>query len=271
MKKNNNLEHALYVTCAEDLKYYTTKYSRIYFGNEFCERLMPTEKELGSVLDFVENNRLRFTLLTPYVTNAGLEKLAKLIALLAGRRESSEVVFNDWGVLEIINRDSTYLQPVMGRLLNKMKRGPRLMHFLDLVPKETVDYFRTCSLEMPAFQKFLIENSVRRAELDNLLQGIDLDLSGSGISLSLYVPYAYVTTTRLCLACRSEDPDWEERIGIVPCGRECRKYTFKFTHPVLPVSLLSKGNTKFFRNETIPEGIESQGFDRVVYEPEIPI
>ena len=33
----------------------------------------------------------------------------------------------------------------------------------------------------------------------------------------------------------------------------------------------SKGNTKFFRNETMPEGIEFQGFDRVVYEPEIPI
>jgi hypothetical protein len=267
----NNIEHALYITCAEDLKYYNTKYSRIYFGNEFCERLIPTEKEFGSVLDFVKNNHLRFTLLTPYVTNAGLEKLEVLLALLASRAEPCEVVFNDWGVLESINRSSTYLQPVMGRLLNKMKRGPRLMHFLDLVPKETVDYFRTCSLEMPAFQKFLIENRVRRAELDNLLQGIDLDLSGSGITLSLYVPYAYVTTTRLCLANQGEEPEWEEKIGIVPCSHECRKYTFKLTHPVLPVALIGKGNTKFFRNEKILEGIESQGFDRIVFEPEVPM
>jgi hypothetical protein len=161
----NNIEHALYVKCAEDLKYYNTKYSRIYFGNEFCERLIPSGKELGNVLDFVTNNRLGFTLLTPYVTNDGLEKLATLLALLASKAEPCEVVFNDWGLLDIINRGSTYLQPVMGRLLNKMKRGPRLMHFLDLVPKETVDYFRTCSLEMPAFQKFLIENRVKRVEL----------------------------------------------------------------------------------------------------------
>ncbi|MGO9145391.1 MAG: hypothetical protein ACLQDF_03405 [Desulfomonilia bacterium] len=267
----NNMEHALYVTCAEDLKHYNTQYTRIYFGNEFCERLIPSEKELGRVLDFVKDNHLEFTFLTPFVTNDGMEKLDPLRSLLDGRGVPVEVVFNDWGVLERINRESTYIHPVMGRLLNKMKRGPRLMHFLNIVPNETVDYFRTCSLEMPVFQKFLIENRVKRAELDNVLQGIDLDLSGSGISLSLYVPYAYVTTTRLCLACRGEDPDWEEKIGIVPCSRECRKYAFKLTHPVLPVPLISKGNTKFFRNETVPEGLESQGFDRIVFEPEVPI
>jgi hypothetical protein len=267
----NNIEHALYITCAEDLKHDTTQYTRIYFGNEFCERLIPSEVELGSVLDFVKENRLDFTFLTPYVTNEGMEKLDGLLLLLDGWEKPCEVVFNDWGVLERINRESAFLQPIMGRLLNKMKRGPRLMHFLNIVPKETVDYLRSCSLEMPVFQKFLIENRVKRAELDNVLQGIDLDLSGSGISLSLYVPYAYVTTTRLCLACRGEDPDWEEKIGIVPCGRECRKYTFKLTHPVLPVPLYRKGNTKFFRNEIIPGGIESKGFDRIVFEPEVPV
>ncbi|HVN70902.1 MAG TPA: hypothetical protein VMU10_02670 [Desulfomonilia bacterium] len=267
----NDFELALYITSVEDLKHFSTQYTRIYFGNEFCERLIPSEIELGRVLDFVHDNHVDLTFLTPYVTNEGMDRLHPLLSLLGRQGNTCEVVFNDWGVLERINRESTSLQPVMGRLLNKMKRGPRLMHFLKLVPKETVDYFKSCSLEMPVYQKFLMENRVTRAELDNLLQGIDLDLSGSGMSLSLYMPYAYVTTTRLCLACRSEDPDWEDKIALVPCSRECRMYTFKLTHPVLSVPLIRKGNTMFFKNETMPKGIASLGFDRIVFEPEVPI
>jgi hypothetical protein len=267
----NDFEHALYITHHEDLKHFTSQYRRIYFGNEFCERLIPSEKELVSVLDFVHDNHVDLTFLTPYVTNEGMDRLHPLLSLLDGEGNSSEVVFNDWGVLERINRENISLTPVMGRLLNKMKRGPRLMHFLNMVPQETVDYFKSCSLEMPVYQKFLMNNRITRAELDNVLQGIDLDLSGSGISLSLYVPYAYVTTTRLCLSCQGEEPGQEDKIALVPCGRECRKYTFRLTHPVLNVPLIRKGNTMFFKNDIMPEGIESQGFDRIVFEPEVPL
>lgn len=153
----------------------------------------------------------------------------------------SEVIFNDRGVLEIINRGFTSLQPVMGRLLNKMKRGPRLIHFMDMVPQENIDYLRTCSLEIPVYQKFLIMNRVMRAEIDNVLQGIDIDTRGSEMHLSLNVPYAYVTTGHLCLSCQVEDPDWEDRIVLTPCSRECRRYTFTLTHPVMGVPLVKKG------------------------------
>jgi hypothetical protein len=267
----NDLEHALYATCIEDLKHFNGKYARIYFGNEFCQRLVPSERELGRALAFARGKNLDFTLLTPYVTNQGIERLSPLLNLLEDEGKSCEVVFNDWGVLEIINREFTSLQPVMGRLLNKMKRGPRLMHFMNMIPQDNVDYFRTCSLEVPAYQKFLATQRVRRAEIDNVLQGIDLKMNGSGMNLSLHVPYAYVTTTRLCLSCRGEDPDQADRIALVPCGQECRKYTFTLTHPVLGVLLVRKGNTMFFRNEKIPQGIESQGFDRIVHEPEVPL
>lgn len=267
----NDFEHALYITCADDLKYFTKKYTRIYFGNEFCERRIPSEKELGRVLDFARDNHLDFTLLTPYVTNEGLERLYLLLSILSDSGNLYEVIFNDWGVLEVINREFISLQPVMGRLLNKMKRGPRLMHFMNMIPQDNIDYFRTCSLEVPAYQKFLIMNRVKRAEIDNVLQGIDLDTSGPGISLSLNVPYTYVTTTRLCLSCQGEDPDQEDKIAIMPCGRECRKYTFKLTHPVLCGPLLRKGNTMFLKNEVIPQGFESLGFDRIVFAPEIPL
>ncbi len=267
----NDFEHALYATCIDDLKHFDGKYTRIYFGNEFCQRLIPSEKDLGRALEFAHGNKLNFTLLTPYVTNEGLERIYPLLKLLADAGDQCEVVFNDWGVLEIINREFISLHPVMGRLLNKMKRGPRLMHFMNMIPQDNIDYFRTCSLEVPAYQKFLAGNRVKRAEIDNVLQGIALHMNGSGMSLSLTVPYAYVTTTRLCLSCKGDDPDQEDKIALVPCGQECRKYAFTLTHPVLGVPLVRKGNTMFFKNEAIPQGIESQGFDRIVYEPEVPL
>jgi hypothetical protein len=40
---------------------------------------------------------------------------------------------------------------------------------------------------------------------------------------------------------------------------------------VLSVPLIRKGNTMFFKNDIMPEGIESQGFDRIVFEPEVPL
>lgn len=265
------MERALYITRKEQLNRFDSKYSRLYFGNEFCQRLIPSEKELGQVLDFVVERNVDFTFLTPYVTNAGLGQIERLMLMVHTAKPDSEVAFNDWGVLSVIRENYPSLRPVMGRLLNKMKRGPRLMMFMNIMPKETIGYFQTCSLEVPEVQRFLVDNHVRRVELDNVLQGISLDLKATGISASIYVPYAYVTTTRLCLANRCEDPNSADWLGIAECRKECQSYCFTLRHPALPVPLISKGNTKFIRNEQLPSNPEDIGINRIVQEAEVPI
>lgn len=159
----------------------------------------------------------------------------------------------------------------MGRLLHKMKRGPRFMNLIDILPESTVNYFRSCSLNTPLYLQFLVGRGVRRVELDNLLQGIALDLSHTGISGSLYLPYAYITTTRLCLATACDVSGNEEEIGIFPCQKECQKYTFLLTHPVMPLPIIRKGNTMFFKNEKVPENITERNINRIVVEPEVPL
>ena len=268
---DGTIEQVLYITAVADLKHYSSKFSRIYFGNEFCQRLIPSIKDLGQVLDFVSRNSLRFTFVTPYVTNEGLKTLEPLFTRIMEEKQPSEVVFNDWGVLRIINERYDGLEPVMGRLLNKMKRGPRLMNLLDLIPKTAIDYFRTCSLDTPIYQRFLLQNRVRRVELDNLLQGIGLNLAGSGLNASLYIPYACITTTRLCLASSCEEHGKEDEVGVFPCNRECQRYAFQMTHPVIPVPLIRKGNTMFFQNEKTPRSMAKRNINRVVVEPEIPL
>ena len=104
---------------------------------------MPSPKELEQVLDF--------TFVTPYVTDEGLKILESLFPEIEEKKLGSEVVLNDWGILRILNERHPNLEPVMGRLLNKMKRGPRLMNLLDILPQSSIDYFRSCSLDVPHY------------------------------------------------------------------------------------------------------------------------
>jgi len=220
-------------------------------------------------LDFVSENSLDFTFVSPYVTNKGLSRLENLFQEIAQNKPDSEVVFNDYGVLRVLNNRYNQLTPVMGRLLNRMKRGPRLMVVIDKLPPTTVEYFRSSNLTLPVLSEFLNAHRVRRVELDNVLQGIDFHLDN--LEASLYLPFAYVTTTRLCLVNSCDIPEREELIGIFPCKQECQRYTFYLRSDIMPLILIRKGNTIFFENEVLPDDIEEKGITRIVTEPEIPM
>jgi len=260
-------EYALFVNQAEKLHYLTDDYRRVYFGDEFCERLLPSAAELIRVMEQVRDVGLSFTLVTPYVTEAGLAQVVELFKLLP---PATEVVFNDWGVFRLLRMEYSDLVPVMGRLLTKIKRGPRIMNFLDTLPKVAVEHYRTSNLDVPRYQRFLEENNICRAELDNPLQGLDVSGVSKNLSLSLYIPFAYVTTTRFCLTANADKPDKKGFIGVFPCQKECRTYTFYLDNAAMTTLLIRRGNTIFFRNTTIPENIRTSHLDRVVVSPEIP-
>jgi hypothetical protein len=265
------MEQALFVSKVDNLKYFedTDEFSRLYFGIEFCERLIPDADDLKKVISFVNEKKIDFTLVTPYVTEDGLERVERLLKTLAVLKPGSEVVFNDWGVFQVMDEKYPDLIPVLGRLLNKMKRGPRLMNVLDKIPEESVRYYRSPGITVPKVREFLLKNRINRVEFDNLLQGIDLERTGDEIRKSLYLPFAYITTTRLCLTALCDQPDRVKEVGILPCGHECQRYTFCLKNPIMIANLIRKGNTIFLCNEDIPDNLRM--FDRVVIEPEIPI
>ena len=224
---------------------------------------------MEQALDFAAKNGLDFTFVSPYVTNKGLRRVEVLLREISRRKPDSEVVFNDYGVLRILNGHYSDLEPVMGRLLNKMKRGPRLMMVADKLPPSTVEYFRSSNLTVPILREFLTDNRIRRVELDNVLQGFDFSLDS--LEASLYVPFAYITTTRFCLTNSCDTPEREEMIGIFPCKQECQQYTFYLRNEIMPVALIRKGNTTFLENEALPDAMEEKGITRIVTQPEIPI
>jgi hypothetical protein len=261
---------AMFVSRLEHLSHWQAGYDRLYYGNEFCERLIPTADELRAALKFAGERGVPLTLVTPYVTEHGMARQRELFDIMSGDARADEVVFNEWGVLRVLHNDYSGLTPVMGRLLNRMKRGPRLMTVIDKLPPTTVRYFRDNHLNNPALNDFLKEHGVGRVELDNLLQGFDFELEK--LRGTIYTPYVYVSTTRLCLSAGCEDPSRTTEVTVgAACQRECRRYTFHLRHSIMPVPLIRKGAAIFYHNAREIPDLGARGIDRIVVQPEIPI
>jgi len=264
------MEQALYICESAALRYATGDFARLYFGAEFCERLLPSREDIEAVIGFARERGLAFTCMAPFVTNRGLDHLESLLAVVARSLPAAEVVVNDWGVLQLLRSEYPEFKPVLGRLLNKSKRGPRIMNILKQIPAETREYFQGSNLDVPSAVRFLRQQGIERVEFDNLLQGIALDGSDPAMHKSLYLPFAFVSATRFCLAANCDDPDKMDAIGVFPCARECLKYSFNLYNPVMTLPLIRRGNAVFFVNENIPDVVSRQQVDRIVVQPEIP-
>jgi len=259
------MEKALFINEIAQLKNFEG-YDRIYFGSEFCERLIPTKEELIKVLNLVEKNNLEFTFMTSFVTDYGLDLLCPLFNELSKRMMNAEIIINDWGVWNYVKKNYNFSNLVLGRLLNKQKRGPRIMNFLKDLPQADLERFRECAVVVKIFRDFLIKKKFIRVELDNLLQGIKTDLAKTNLKGSLYYPYVYVSTTRHCLTNFSNDPVKSHYPGILPCKKQCKLISFSLKNKAMPVQIIIKGNTQYFVNKKIPEDLEEKGIDRIVYQ-----
>ena len=286
------MENALFITTSNNLRYMTRKYSRLYFGNEFCEKLIPQPDELKRVVAYCDKNKTAFSLVTPYVTNSGLEKLERLFLWLSSNRADSEVIINDYGVLDLIDEKYHSLLPVLGRLLTKQKRDPRISRlirkklkkyifpqkdnryaiiFEKRIPDTLISYFKETNASVPIIQDFLRKFRINRVEIDNLLQGINLRIPKDSFCASLYVPYGYITTTRLCSA-NPFNRLKKFSCRISNCRKECKTYTIELRNKYFPL-LHKRGNTTFFKNNATPARKEliEKGINRIVYQPQIPI
>ena len=289
------MEKTVFITKVSQLGYLNHRYTRVYYGNEFCERLIPSLNDLKEILCYIQIKGLNFSLVSPYVTNVGLARLRVLFEYLKSEKINCEVIINDWGVLNLINREYFNFQPVLGRLLTKQKRCPSLIKLLkrQVRPRLIVDsknpgqrniliqkplpldldpYYKGANAaSVPIIHNLLISQRIRRIELDNTGQGLLLELPKDKICASIYLPYAYISTTFFCptAGCDQKKESW---LKIKSCKRHCQRYVFKLRHRTMPKVIYLKGNTQFYKNTRLRiRECEKIGIDRIVYQPEIPI
>lgn len=244
-------EEAIQVLGAAELKSYGGEYSRVYLGDEFCERLLPTRREVRVALGFCRKMGKEFTLVTPYLTDAGLARAEKLLDALP---RGTEVVVNDWGLLEDVC--ARELTPVLGRIVIKYRRDPRVTAIEGNVPKGCRMVLHSSALTQERFKKFLRELGIKRIELDNTPFQVNHG-NLKDFKATLHIPYVYVTTTRQCLA----NYFVKGVFGISECSKSCLKHSFTWSSPDFPEKLIQRGNTLFCLNASTLNG---RGYDRVV-------
>ncbi|MBN2053548.1 hypothetical protein JW905_01415 [bacterium] len=256
------MERAMLIWRPEDLDRFDSECDRLYYGHEFCQRLIPSSFELAAAVDRAAAAGAAMTLVLPFVTNEGLASGLTIVEqFLEASPRFPEIVVNDWGMAHELKQRGIPAALVLGRLLTKQKRGPRILTMAKKLPASVIEHFKHSNIDVPHYEAFLREElGIVRVELDNTLQGI---ARVSRLPASLYHPFAYVTTTRQCLTARCEQPGRNPR-ELVACGRECRLYGFELRHPDMPVPLYIRGNTQFFRNDRLPDDLAALCIDRLV-------
>ncbi|MDP8225317.1 MAG: hypothetical protein P9L99_18290 [Candidatus Lernaella stagnicola] len=259
------MERALYVTRLNEINAETEHYDRLYFGAEFCQFRIPSPALLRQAREAAAQHGWSFSLMTPYVTDEGLAALADLLPEL---RDGDEVIVNDWGVLDWVATEHERLTVVLGRLLTKQKRGPRILNVLDVTPPDMLSHYRRSNVDVPHLRDFLTgQMRVERFELDNPLQGME---RRPAVPASLYTPWMYVSTTRLCLVNHCENRTQSLR-AIFQTDFACQKHQFTLEHDNMPATLHLVGNTIFVENDGVPENLEQLGIDRLVFQPRPPM
>jgi len=250
------MERAFYISDPMNLRFIKSRdYERMYFGQEFCEFLIPTQGQLGAILNFANKQNLKFTFVTPHSNDKAISKLKPLLAMLP---QKTEVVFNDWGVFELI-RD-TRLVPVHGRLLCTIKKDPRIDPKSDFK-----EYFKTHNIQQP-YQQHLLNLGIQRIELDNVKQGYDLVLQPP-LRSSLYYPFVQTSVTRKCIFANRAQPQQKAQV-VSKCNFECHEQRISTQLDKAPFFV--EGKAQYYINNERPVIEVDWACDRTVFMPKFP-
>lgn len=217
-----------------------TSFSRVYLGNEFCEKLMLSPGRLREALRRAADLGLRASLLTPMVTDGGLVRLLPLFDALA---PETEVIVNDWGVLLLLRQRFPHLEPVAGRLLAKQIKDPRL---------SSPDWTRLAphGLFAPGFRDLLLSFEVRRMEIDLPPYLDPSHVRSEDIRITAHAPYGYCSKGWIC---RIGSLSLSKPSKFAP-GHSCRLECLTYVAPMErhvgageSLHVFQRGNTLFYR------------------------
>ena len=195
-------------------------FKRLYFGQEFCERLLPSISQLKAVKLKAEKSGKKFTLLTPPVTEAGINKMRLLLKCLS---KEDEVVANDYGMLYMLSLE--FVNPVIiGRLI-----GRNTLLVLNGMAKDSGLVRQYVGLL--GERVFMLEvDSFNSQDINPLLQGL--------IRFSFRSEPFFWTVTRRCAFNRRNNG--LNKFG--PCNKECLRQKAVIRNKAAGKLFLLKGN-----------------------------
>lgn len=249
--------------------------SMIYFGNEFCEYRIPHINQVKKFIELCEEEHLAPILVTPVVTDYGIKKLDEIFAYLHEHKKNMEIIVNDIGVLALIKHKYSGFSLALGRIFDKTSHDARAsMEELELYyGKNGLDFAKTPGVISEYALQVYQQYDVQRYEFDLPKVGLRLP---NKVGFSLYWPYSYLTTGRVCML-RSTELDGKEKflVGQGACSQPCRMlqvekrkplngYSFENRKRLTNLYLFQKGNTLFYLNNTEESDLYIKQFDRLI-------
>lgn len=217
--------------------------SALYFGSEFCQDLLPSIEDAAAFCIHCLDRGLEPVLLTPLVTYRGLARLTRLLSGLQGLACFPTVVFNDWGVFELLSQAYSTLPLRMGRLMNRGLRDPRLE-----MPALGPDGENTN--RGMAIRKLAAARGVVAVETDADLEPGYLGAGTEGLQRTLHVPFTFIASGRNCLEKAAATPEGR---GIFTqglssgCAGPCRGISRRELRQDTQKEMWRAGNTVFFK------------------------
>jgi hypothetical protein len=256
------MEYALHIKKLEELSRWDSYYSRVYVGSEFCSKLMFSLPELEEVVSFVRSRNMGLSIATSYCNESNLPTYKMAIDFIRKEYPEAEIIVNDWGVFNICVAFS--VKTVIGRLLVKQKRDPRIFDVLDNLSSEAKSRVMDIGLN-DSILNFLKSKNIKRIELNNVSQGVNLENIKNDFDFSLHVPFVCVSVTRYC---GSEFKNKPDKFGIKECQAKACK-NIELYNKDLKKIIFRSGNAFFYKNYTLPENIQYSKIDRIVYDSKI--
>lgn len=242
--------------------------THIYLGNEFCEYKLPTNVQLRSLMTLCQKENLNPVLVTPPVTDYGINKISLLLDEIDNNSFSVELIVNDVGVLQLIHDRQINCSVTLGRVFDKMSHDSRasVQQFDTYYGSTGKKFAASPGIISKQSKKKFISYNVTRYEFDLPKVGIRLPCNGE--RYSLYWPFSYLTTGRVCFF-RSIAQKGRNKflVGSDPCIMPCRELQMlkaKGLHPDSEHYLFQHGNTIFFVNDRREGEKYFDMFDRIV-------
>ena len=217
----------------------------LYFGSEFCEDRLPDLAEAAAYCEAAGERRLEPTLATPLVSPAGLAAVDRLLDGLSSQGWRPAVVFNVWGVLELLRSRHPRLPRRAGRLVNRSLRDPRA--YRD-APAGTATHDPSRHARLRAL---LVTSGVEALETDADLEGGflgDGTAAGKPLGRALHFPYTYAASGRGCPLKAALYPEGRgfAHAFADPCPAPCRGRPMPVHRADTALPHWRAGNTLFY-------------------------
>lgn len=254
------MEYSIMISSLDCFQNNLDKYTRVYFGNEFCPHLQFGLENIKHVVELCKVNKKELTLITSYMTEKSIEGLYDILNYLRLDSKRYEIVANDWGLIYYIKKyfpDSFDI--VLGRSLNKIKKTPILSNIFKKLSEDSQLALQKAASNFPAAWELFEKYNIKRAEFENVLQENRFS-QGFPLNKTLLYPYVFISNSRRCIT------DFifqnKEEYDFNNCKKSCKDVEIYLFNKVMCREVVLKGNTYFYINSKLPSNIEE--YSRIV-------